>query len=776
MRRLQLVTSIGLAAIVLCAAVVEIRASLPPSAFTIVLIPDTQNYNEHSRHFVDDNTHRLTTQFIVDSISGPRVAITLGDITNSNGESSDDADKMWLEASAAYRTLDNANIPYLMVPGNHDHSTINGETHRLQRSASFYNWNFSPFRYTAPWYVGHYSDDPRDNRNSAITFSGAGADFLAIGLDMNPTKDAVCWADDLIRANKRKRVIVATHCYQTMPAPGSPDGTRRLSNCAYRLVGMNGQDLWDELLNLHSNIWLMTSGHIQGGAYHTQKVNDAGGTVNEVLVDYQDERKAPRDNPVSNRKHGNGWIKLLEYDGDKTFNARPVSVLGATKFNIGDFDSRTDNDGICQTTFMCYDSNASSSHHTFPVDFPKQLPPDSHRLPERFTDRTVNEASAGDQVTPDVALTSAGEAMVAWADDSEPPAGQYEIFERNLAATGCVGSHAFRVNVNSRRQQSQPAVAINDAGDVVTVWTDDSHGPEGVYQVYARGNDRHGTQRFFPITVNASAGGSQMRPAVTIDGAGNFAVAWQDSRSDDGDIFLRLFGNAATALSNDILVNDGSQKAGTQRFPKVGFTSDNAFVVVWSTDVGVFGRRIAANGALSPVASISSLLGPEAVAFDLDLSTNEGAVAWAESGRRVRLARFAVTATGVQFLGGVHTVFDAGKGSLIKRLIKKVSVGVTTGGRAMVVWQDDSDANGSTQILGRRMQWLGDHWSPSADEAVWTVNKDCHGDQVEPRVRLASNGHWVVVWTDDLDANGSTQILARGGLFNDADARGRETC
>jgi hypothetical protein len=34
-------------------------------------------------------------------------------------------------------------------------------------------------------------------------------------------------------------------------------------------------------------------------------------------------------------------------------------------------------------------------------------------------------------------------------------------------------------------------------------------------------------------------------------------------------------------------------------------------------------------------------------------------------------------------------------------------------------------------------------------------------------MRTTSDGttRWVVTWTDDLDRNGATQILARGGVF-----------
>ncbi len=50
-------------------------------------------------------------------------------------------------------------------------------------------------------------------------------------------------------------------------------------------------------------------------------------------------------------------------------------------------------------------------------------------------------------------------------------------------------------------------------GKFVVVWEDDKDG-NGYYQIYARGFNANGSQRFADMTVNSVASGQQRRPAI----------------------------------------------------------------------------------------------------------------------------------------------------------------------------------------------------------------------------------------------------------------------
>jgi len=51
----------------------------------------------------------------------------------------------------------------------------------------------------------------------------------------------------------------------------------------------------------------------------------------------------------------------------------------------------------------------------------------------------------------------------------------------------------------------------------------------------------------------------------------------------------------------------------------------------------------------------------------------------------------------------------------------------------------------------------GSEWMPEQ-----TVNHDAIGQQEAPAIALNDNGTVVVLWEDDIDGNGTTQILGRG--------------
>src|SRR5262249_14214120 len=127
--------------------------------------------------------------------------------------------------------------------------------------------------------------------------------FMVLSVEFAPRKDVVSWANQLIQSYPDRRVIVATHCHlgnNGEHASGCADG--------YNLEGRDGVDLWEELVSRHSNIFMMVSGHIQGGAYR-QRTGNNGNVVHEILSDFQNE-------PVrgTGTALGNGWLRVLTFN------------------------------------------------------------------------------------------------------------------------------------------------------------------------------------------------------------------------------------------------------------------------------------------------------------------------------------------------------------------------------------------------------------------------------------------------------------------------------
>ena len=186
----------------------------PPSPeFTVVLIPDTQNYTLPMN---GGNIGMFTaqTQWIVNNrVSRNIVAVGgLGDITN------DDSPVDYAKADTVYGRLEDPvttglpdGIPYVPIMGNHDGS-------------SNFNAVFGVSRYSGrSYYGGHYGSN---NDHSYILFSGGGLDFIMVGLSWAPSLAVLTWAHDVIASYPNRRAIVVSHAIVSYGNPGAwdPDG------------------------------------------------------------------------------------------------------------------------------------------------------------------------------------------------------------------------------------------------------------------------------------------------------------------------------------------------------------------------------------------------------------------------------------------------------------------------------------------------------------------------------------------------------------------------
>jgi hypothetical protein len=88
-------------------------------------------------------------------------------------------------------------------------------------------------------------------------------------------------------------------------------------------------------------------------------------------------------------------------------------------------------------------------------------------------------------------------------------------------------------------------------------------------------------------------------------------------------------------------------------------------------------------------------------------------------------------------------------------------IGVAADGGFVAVWEDDTDLNGLYQIHARGFAPDG-----SARFSRITVNSVAAGQQRRPRVAVAPNGDFAVVWEDDPDGNGLYNLVGRGFYAN----------
>jgi hypothetical protein len=188
----------------------------------------------------------------------------------------------------------------------------------------------------------------------------------------------------------------------------------------------------------------------------------------------------------------------------------------------------------------------------------------------------VNSVSASAQRAPSVALDADGDFVVVWRSNVD---GSFEIRGRRFSAQGAARGDEIAINAVSTGDQLAPRVAADADGDFVVVWEnalDDS------FEIRARRFSAQGLARGSESAVHATTAGDQFAPAVALDAAGNFAVAWHSQIDGDQEIRARAFAASGQARSPEFAVN--SRSSGSQKSAAVALAAGGELVVSWHSD------------------------------------------------------------------------------------------------------------------------------------------------------------------------------------------------
>ena len=729
------------------------------SKFTIVILPDTQYYSLR-----DERVYNKQTEWIVNhkEIEQIEFVIHLGDFTHENG------DKEWDNALAAHSKLD-GKIPYSVVPGNHD----NPETGHNHRNTGKFNDHFGVIKFSSDtsWYKGHM--DYR-NDNNYCYFKKYGLKFLILSLEFAPTKDALCWANEILKQHPDHRVIIVTHCYSDSNGEWRQD-------CAteYDIIGSSGMTVWNELAKSHSNVFMILSGHIAGSFHGNNTVSEKDSQIiHEILTDFQYEKKK------NGEYNGNGWMKLLTFYPKKNLvKIRTVTALEA--------------EGVDTLNYSRYPHHpwVYPNKDSFEYNMKDPMPPYRYNPTySGFSDRTINGQFDGGgerhQLKPAAAMASNGDFVVVWEDDSHDPAGTYQIYAREFYANGCEKLSSFVVNDDPAGQQLRPDIAMNPDGSFIVVWEDDSKGihgggPNDKFQIYAAGFDGNGNKIWGDKTVNTDASGQQYKPDVAVGPDGSIIVVWEDDSKGPGgsgpndvfQIYAAKLDRNGNKIWGDKTVN--TDEAGQQYRPEVAICSDGSFIVVWEDDskgpggsgpdgtFQIYAAKFDKNGnklwgdKTVNSSSAGQQLKPALAAF----TSGNFVVAWEDS---VNLKnKTQIYAAGFDKNGNKiwadRKINKDDPGSQLKP-----AIAVNPDGQFIIAWEDDSKSpggggpNGIFQIYGAGFDINGNKkWEDRV------INTDDNGQQLRPSVAMSTNGYMVILWQDDVNDNDWYDIVGRGFNINE---------
>src|SRR4051812_15025163 len=207
--------------------------------------------------------------------------------------------------------------------------------------------------------------------------------------------------------------------------------------------------------------------------------------------------------------------------------------------------------GVEQTTFASHKSIASddSGHYVVvwsgngtgdarapaAVVGPGTRPGRAGGIPPRRYDASgplgasfkVNSFVTGVQTEAAVAMDNSGNFIVVWSSNGQDGSG-WGVYGQRYNAAGVAQGSEFRVNVATAGNQNQPSVAADATGNFVVTWTSENidGAGEGLGVVAHRYNAA-GVAQGGEIHVNTYTGGDQVYSRVAMDDAGNFTVVWQ---------------------------------------------------------------------------------------------------------------------------------------------------------------------------------------------------------------------------------------------------------
>lgn len=293
MKRKQITKGILIACaaiVVLCGIVfglLRLRTKELPDQTVLAILPDTQLYAQFMPEIFD-----AQTQWIADHAEEEEIAFVLhlGDIINKPYSTT-----QWENASHSMSILDEKNIPYVTVTGNHD---VDDEAAMIAQSAYYddlridrepYPVYFPEERFSAMETFGGMSENGYNQYHFIPCGDG---EIMVLALDWLPSEETMDWAQAILNQYPHTPTIVVKHDFIQPRKDRSQPIAPANEECSKQ---------WD-IFSQYDQIFMIINGH-HSGADHGILTNEFGNDVYVAVLDYQ------------NKHHGgNGWMRLLTLD------------------------------------------------------------------------------------------------------------------------------------------------------------------------------------------------------------------------------------------------------------------------------------------------------------------------------------------------------------------------------------------------------------------------------------------------------------------------------
>ncbi|HEX5824722.1 MAG TPA: RHS repeat-associated core domain-containing protein [Candidatus Limnocylindrales bacterium] len=192
----------------------------------------------------------------------------------------------------------------------------------------------------------------------------------------------------------------------------------------------------------------------------------------------------------------------------------------------------------------------------------------------------VNNLTTGAQTQPAIAVDGAGNAYVVWADARLGASDDDIYFAKRTALSGGWTASTRVNNDGSGKRQNDPTIAISSSGVALAAWYDE-RGGGNKKNIYSARLAAGGTtwSANFQVTKNASAIKAEPDVAIGADGTGY--LVWRDQQSGNADIWFSSLPNNGTTWSTNAKISDDPGTA-AQDSPDIGVDTAGNLLVAWN--------------------------------------------------------------------------------------------------------------------------------------------------------------------------------------------------
>lgn len=239
--------------------------------YTFVWMSDTQYYSASYPYIYD-----AETKWIVDNQDKYKIKYVFhtGDIVDDSTQQ-----YQWDAANKSMKVLDDANVPYGVLAGNHDVG------HKLEDYTEYYK-NYGADRFQNKPY---YGESYENNRGHYDLISADGNDYIMVYMGWGVDDAGIAWMNKVLAEHPDRKAILNFHEYLLASGTRSPIGDK----------------IYNEVILKNPNVIAALSGHYHASETLVDDIDDNGDgspdrKVYQILADYQ-----------AGPQGGEGYMRLL---------------------------------------------------------------------------------------------------------------------------------------------------------------------------------------------------------------------------------------------------------------------------------------------------------------------------------------------------------------------------------------------------------------------------------------------------------------------------------